>query len=53
MHEFFFNGKNIKLPDRKNEKRIIKATLLKGDSEQALLKIQDKTIQLIFVSAVL
>ncbi|MCA6085367.1 site-specific DNA-methyltransferase [Candidatus Endomicrobiellum agilis] len=50
MHEFFFNGKNIKLPDRKNEKRIIKATLLKGDSEQALLKIQDKTIQLIFTS---
>jgi DNA modification methylase len=50
MHEYFFNGKNLKLSSIKNEKKIMKATLLEGDSEQTLLKIHDKIIQFIFTS---
>ncbi|MDR0820630.1 MAG: site-specific DNA-methyltransferase [Endomicrobium sp.] len=44
----FYNG--ILPLNAKNKRKIIKATLLKGDSEQTLLKIQNKTIHFIFTS---
>ncbi|GHT03763.1 methyltransferase [Endomicrobiia bacterium] len=50
MYEYFLHRKNSKLLDVKNKRKIIKATLLKGDSEQTLLRIQSKTIHFIFTS---
>ncbi|GHT09006.1 hypothetical protein AGMMS49532_05640 [Endomicrobiia bacterium] len=50
MYEYFLHRKKSKLLDVKNKRKIIKATLLKGDSEQTLLRIQSKTIHFIFTS---